>query len=73
MKKVFLVALAGLILFSSLLFFPASVSGARSAAECYDNYDVCRGRALNMDTGWIKVTLYLTVCDVSLGKCIILG
>jgi len=72
MKKVLLVALAGLILFSSLLFFPASVS-ARSSAQCYDDYDVCRGRALNMDTGWIKITLYLTVCDVSLGKCLILG
>jgi hypothetical protein len=71
MKKPLLLALAGLILFSSLLFFPASVN-ARAAA-CYDDYTVCRTRALDMDTTWIKVTLYLTVCDVALGRCLVLG
>ncbi len=71
MKKALLLALAGLVLFSSLLFFPASVS-ARSAA-CYDDYYVCRARALDMDAGWVKVALFLTVCDVGLGKCLILG
>jgi hypothetical protein len=70
MKKVFLLALAGLILFSSVLFFPLAVS-AHDVNECYRDNEVCRERALDMDAHWIKVALVLTVCDIALGKCIL--
>jgi hypothetical protein len=70
MKKALLLALAGLILVSSALFFPLAVS-AHDVNECYRDHQVCRERALNMDASWTKIALLLTVCDIALGKCIL--
>jgi hypothetical protein len=70
MKKVLLLALAGLIFLSSALFFPLSVS-AHDVNECYRDHQVCRERAMAMDAPWTKVAILLTVCDLALGKCIL--
>jgi hypothetical protein len=70
MKKACLSALAGLILFSSILFFPLSVS-AHDVNECYRDHTVCRERELALDAPWTKIAILLTVCDVGLGKCIL--
>jgi hypothetical protein len=70
MKKAVLLALAGLILFSTALFYPLAAR-AHDVNECYDNHSVCRARALNMDAAWTKIALVLTVCDLALGKCIL--
>jgi hypothetical protein len=70
MKKILLLALAGLILLSSFLFFPMAAR-AHDVNECYRDHDVCRERALNLDAPWTKVALLLTLCDIALGKCIL--
>jgi len=70
MKKACFFALAGLILFSSVLFFPLSLS-AHDVNECYRDHAACRERALAMDAPWTKIAILLTVCDVGLGKCIL--
>jgi hypothetical protein len=70
MKKVFMLALAGLVLLSSVLIFPLAVSG-HDVNECYRDHQVCRERALNLNAPWTKVALVLTVCDIALGKCIL--
>jgi len=70
MKKTCLWALVGLILFSSVLFFPLSVR-AHDVNECYRDHEVCRERALAMNGAWTKIAIYLTVCDLALGKCIL--
>ncbi|MGZ7065293.1 MAG: hypothetical protein ACXVI6_02945 [Candidatus Aminicenantales bacterium] len=70
MKKVFLLALAGLVLLSSALVFPLALS-AHDVNECYRDHQACRERALNLDAPWTKVALVLTVCDIALGKCIL--
>ena len=70
MKKAFVLALAGLMLISSALFFPLAVS-AHDVNECYRDHQVCRERALNTDAPWTKIALLLTVCDIALGKCIL--
>ena len=70
MKKGIPLALAGLILLSAALYFPKPARG-HDVGECYRDHDVCRERALAMDAPWTKVALFLTVCDVGLGKCIL--
>ena len=70
MKKVCLWALAGLILVSSVVFFPLCVS-AHDMNECYRDHEVCRERAMGLDAPWTKIAILLTVCDVGLGKCIL--
>ncbi len=70
MKKSLLWALAGLILFSSVLFYPMAAS-AHDVNECYSNHQACRERAFAMAGSWAKIALYLTVCDLALGKCIL--
>jgi len=70
MKKACLWALAGLVLLSSVLFFPLSLS-AHDMNECYRDHHICRERALALDAPWTKIALMLTVCDLGLGKCIL--
>ncbi len=70
MKRTFPLALAGLLLLSAALYFPAAAK-AHDVNECYRDHQVCRERALAMDAPWTKVALALTVCDVALGKCIL--
>ncbi len=68
MKKLAVLALAGLILVSAALYFPTSLA-AHDINECYRDHQDCRVNALNMDAPWFKVMLILTVCDIALGKC----
>ena len=68
MKKLAVLALAGLVLVSAALIFPASLV-AHDVNECYKDHQDCRVNALNLDAPWYKVMLILTVCDVALGKC----
>ena len=70
MKRAVALALTGLCLLSSFLFFPQAAQG-RVADECYSNWSRCRVNAFNMDVSWYRMTLVLTVCDVGLGKCIL--
>jgi hypothetical protein len=68
MKKLAVLALAGLVLVSAALFFPTSLA-AHDVNECYKDHQDCRVNALNLDAPWYKVMLILTVCDIALGKC----
>ena len=70
MKKVLLLAMAGLILVSAALFFPVTLR-AHDVTECYRDYAACREHAFNMDASWVKMALALTLCDIALGKCIL--
>jgi len=72
MKKAVALALAGLVVFSAVWFFPRAAE-ARDSAECYRNYGTCRNNAFGMDVGWVRMTLLLTVCDVGLGRCLLLA
>jgi len=68
MKKLAILALAGLVLVSAALFFPTSLA-AHDVNECYGDHRDCRENALSLDAPWYKVMLILTVCDIALGKC----
>jgi hypothetical protein len=68
MKKLAVLALAGLVLVSAALFLPTAVA-AHDVNECYENHQDCRENALNLDAPWWKVMVILTVCDIALGKC----
>jgi hypothetical protein len=70
MKKLIVVALAGLILLSAVLFFPPSAA-AEEVGACFQEHVTCREHALNMDAAWYQVTLFLTLCDLALVKCIL--
>ena len=68
MKKAVALTLAA-VLFLSVFFFLPRVSFA-DADGCYNFWERCRERAFEADTGWIKTTLMLTVCDIALGRCV---
>jgi hypothetical protein len=72
MKKPFALALAGLVALSMFFFYPGAVE-ARDTAICFGNYNTCRSNAFAMDASWVKVTLVLTVCDLGLGRCLLLA
>ncbi len=68
MKKLTALVLAGLVLVSAAFFFPTAVA-ARDVDQCYKDHLNCRENALDLDAPWYKVMLFLTVCDIALGKC----
>ena len=70
MKRAAILALAGLILVSAVLYFPMTAA-AHDVAECFSNHVTCRELAFNMNASWVKVALALTLCDIALGKCIL--
>jgi len=70
MKKLAVMALAGLILVSAVLFFPASAA-ASEVDGCFSEHQRCRENAFNLDAPWYQVMLVLTLCDLALGKCIL--
>ena len=72
MKKAVAHALAGLVMFSAVWFFPRAAE-ARDTAVCFSNYSTCRNSAFGMDVGWVRMTLVLTVCDLGLGRCLLLA
>jgi hypothetical protein len=68
MKKLAVLAVAGLVLVSAPLSFPMAVA-AHNVNGCFQDHQDCRENALDMDAPWYKVMLILTVCDIALGKC----
>jgi hypothetical protein len=58
--------------FLSVFFWlPQSAAGRAPADLCWDDWQSCRTRAFQSDEGIIRTTLWLTVCDVGLGKCLL--
>ena len=70
MKRAVALALVGLCLLSSFLFFPQAAQG-RIMDGCFGNWNRCRVNAFNMDVSWVRMTLVMTVCDIGLGRCIL--
>jgi hypothetical protein len=71
MKKVIALTLAVALVLSAVLFFPSLTEARVPAGTCFDNWDVCRGRAFQSEEGVMRTTILLTVCDVGLGKCLL--
>jgi hypothetical protein len=71
MKRAIAGTLAVMFFLSVFLWLPQSSAALQSADLCYDNWESCRTRALESDEGIIRTTLWLTVCDVALGKCLL--
>lgn len=71
MKRAIAMTLAVLFFLAVFLSFPQS-SAARDRADiCTDDWEACRTRALESEEGIVKTTLWLTVCDLALGKCLL--
>ena len=71
MKKAIAGTLAVMFLLTVFLSFPPSSAARERADICFDDWEACRTRALESEEGVIKTTLWLTVCDVALGKCLL--
>jgi len=71
MKKAIASTLAVLTVFSAVLFFPAVSRAVLRADACWDNWGACRIRSFEADMGVVRTTVALTLCDVSLGKCML--
>ena len=69
MKRAVALMLAGACLLSCFLLFAPAVQ-ARDVRECYWNHTTCRRGAFLRDVGWVRTTILLTACDISLGRCI---
>lgn len=72
MRKAVAFALALGIGLALVLVMPEAGS-ARDVQECWDNHESCRSSALESDMPWWKAALALTVCDLALGRCIIMA
>jgi hypothetical protein len=68
MKKLAILALAGLMLVSAVGPF-AAARELNDQTVCNINHVKCREYSLNLDAPWYKVTLMLTLCDIAFGKC----
>jgi len=71
MKKAIALTLAVVVFLSVFLWMPRSSSARERADICFDDWGSCRTRAFESDEGIIRTTLWLTVCDVGLGKCLL--
>jgi hypothetical protein len=70
MKKLAVLALAGLVLAGAALTISAAPE-VNDQALCNRNHVLCREYTLNLDAPWYKVTILLTACDVAFGKCML--
>jgi len=70
MKRAIALMLAGACLLSCFLLLAPAVQ-ARDVRECYWNHTTCRRGAFLRDVGWVRTTILLTTCDISLGRCIL--
>jgi len=70
MKKLAILALAGVILVSAAVPFGAARE-LNDQAVCNSNHMKCREYTLNMDAPWYKVAVLLTACDIAFGKCML--
>jgi hypothetical protein len=71
MRKAIALTLAVAFFLSAFLLLPRSSSAVTPADACYDDWESCRSRAFESDEGIIRTILWLTVCDVALGKCLL--
>jgi len=71
MKKAIALTLAAVFFVSAFLWFPQSSTAVTHADMCYDDWEACRTRAFASDEGIVRTVLWLTVCDVALGKCLL--
>jgi hypothetical protein len=71
MKRAIALTLAVVFFLSAFLWMPRSSSALVRADVCYDDWEGCRTRAFESDEGIVRTTLWLTVCDVALGKCVL--
>ena len=70
MKKLGILALAGLVLVTGAVPFAAAVE-LNDQTDCNTNHMKCREYTLNLDAPWYKVAVMLTACDIAFGKCML--
>jgi hypothetical protein len=68
MRKLAILALAGLVLLTAAASF-ASAPAVNNQTDCNTNHVKCREYTLNIDEPWYKVMVLLTACDIAFGKC----
>ncbi len=72
MKKAMAFGLAVLFMLSAVTYFAPPLQAQLSTPDmCYNNWNRCRARALDLDVAWWKVAVLLTICDIALGKCLL--
>jgi hypothetical protein len=71
MKRAIALTLAVVSFLSVFLWLPRSAAASVPVDVCYNDWEGCRIRAFAADEGIIRTTLWLTVCDVGLGKCLL--
>jgi hypothetical protein len=70
MRKLAILALAGLFLVTAAVSF-AAAPDLNDQTDCNNNHQKCREYTLNMDAPWYKVMVLLTACDIAFGKCML--
>jgi predicted small integral membrane protein len=68
MRKLAILALAGLVLVTAAASF-AAAPALNNQTDCNTNHMKCREYTLNVDEPWYKVMVLLTACDIAFGKC----
>lgn len=68
MRKLAILALAGLVLVTAAASF-AAAPAVNNQTDCNTNHVKCREYTLNIDEPWYKVMVLLTACDIAFGKC----
>ncbi len=69
MRKLAILALAGLILVVTAGAPYASAVDLNDQTDCNTNHMKCREYTLNLDAPWYKVMVLLTLCDLAFCKC----
>jgi hypothetical protein len=70
MKKLAILTLAGMILFTAGMPF-ALASDVNNQSVCNSNHVKCREYVFTIDGPWYKMALMLTACDIAFGKCML--
>jgi hypothetical protein len=70
MKKLAVLALAGLALASVTLTF-SMAPDVNPQSLCNRNHVECREYVFSLDDPWYKVMVLLTACDIAFGKCML--
>lgn len=68
MRKLAILALAGLVLVTAAVSF-AAAPALNNQTDCNTNHVKCREYTLNLDEPWYKIMVLLTACDIAFGKC----
>jgi hypothetical protein len=71
MKRATVLTLAVIFFLSAFIWIPQSSSAREPADLCFNDWQACRTRAFESEQGIIRTTLWLTVCDLALGKCLL--